>query len=241
MPSIPVELRHEAKRAAPALLAIPVMILAVWGVGVLVLHSRVDGWDLNAIKWFADRRTPWVNTATEWGTYLAETIPVIVILLGAIVLARRWTHGWRTSVFLALCVGGEKVVYFASSTLVARARPPLPTLDDTYATSSFPSGHVGSAITLYGGIALAVAAWRGRRALVSLMTVMVVFAGIVAFSRMYRGFHYPSDCISGALVGGIWMSVVYRVVRPVAVPTDEPVLHAHPAAGLDRRHPIAAG
>ncbi|MCU1398449.1 MAG: phosphoesterase PA-phosphatase related [Acidimicrobiales bacterium] len=205
----------ELRRAVPLLVVIPAMILAVWGAGVLVIHSRIDDWDLQFDKWLAARRTPWLNTATEWGTYLAETVPVLVILLVAIIVARRRTGNWRASVFLAVAVGGEKLVYLASSTLVARARPPLPTLDDTYATSSFPSGHVGSAITLYASIAIVVGAWRGRQLFIALMTVMVVFACIVGFSRMYRGFHYPSDVISGAIVGTVWILASLRVLRPI--------------------------
>ncbi|MCU1389373.1 MAG: phosphoesterase PA-phosphatase related [Ilumatobacteraceae bacterium] len=208
-------LLDELRRAVPLLVVVPAMILALWGAGVLVIHSRVDDWDLHFDKWLAARRTPWLNTATEWGTYLAETIPVIIILLAAMIIARRRTGNWRASVFLAVVVGGEKLVYFASSTLVARARPPLPTLDNTYATSSFPSGHVGSAITLYAAIAIVVGAWRGRRWFIALMTVMVVFACIVAFSRMYRGFHYPSDVIAGAIVGTVWVLASLRVLRPI--------------------------
>ncbi|MCU1365353.1 MAG: phosphoesterase PA-phosphatase related [Ilumatobacteraceae bacterium] len=208
-------LLDELRRAVPLLVVVPAMILALWGAGVMVIHSRIDDWDLHFDKWLAARRTPWLNTATEWGTYLAETIPVIIILLAAMIIARRRTGNWRASVFLAVVVGGEKLVYFASSTLVARARPPLPTLDNTYATSSFPSGHVGSAITLYAAIAIVVGAWRGRRWFIALMTVMVVFACIVAFSRMYRGFHYPSDVIAGAIVGTVWVLASLRVLRPI--------------------------
>lgn len=208
-------LRHELRRGVPLLAAIPAIIGTVWLIGVLVIHSRIDGWDLSADRWLADHRTLWINTATEWGTWLAETIPVLVILLGAIIIARRRTGGWRTSVFLAAVVGGEKLIYIASSTLVARARPPLPPLDDTYATSSFPSGHVGSAITLYSAIAIAVAAWRGRTYLIALMSVMVLFTCIVGFSRMYRGFHYPSDVVAGVLIGAGWTWLTYRVLRPL--------------------------
>jgi undecaprenyl-diphosphatase len=221
MPSIPVDLRHEARRSVPLLLVVPVMILAIWGAGVLVIHSRIDTWDLDFMDWLVDQRVAWLNRATSWGTQLAETIPVIVILLIAIIIARRSTHAWRTSMFLALAVGGEKLIYFVSSMLVRRDRPPVPSLGSTYATSSFPSGHVGSAITLYGGIALAVGAWRGRKYLVPLMTTMVAFAAIVAFSRMYRGFHYPSDCVAGAVVGVVWLTATLRVIGPLG-PQDAP-------------------
>lgn len=228
---LPADLRHECRRQVKAWIAVPIMIPIVWWVGVGVIHSRIDRWDLTAIKWFADHRTGWLNTATEWGTYLAETIPVIVVLLAAVIVARRLTGGWRTSVFIAFAVGGEKVVYLASSLLVHRARPPLPTLDDTYATSSFPSGHVGSALTLWGAIAIALGVWLGRRWLIAAWTVALAFTLIVAGCRMYRGFHYPSDCISGLIIGAAWLSIIYFVARPLTAGSHARAEHeAHAVA-----------
>lgn len=224
--SPPLRLRDELRRAWATLIVLPVMVLASWAAGELVIHSRIDGWDLRFDQRLADNRVAWLNTATKWGTWLAETIPVIVILLLAIVIARRATGAWRASLFMALTVGGEKLIYLVSSLLVGRDRPPVPTLDDTYATSSFPSGHIASAITLYGSIAIVIGVWKGRRWLVSLLAVTAVIAAAVGFCRMYRGFHYPSDIIAGALIGIIWTIVVYVAMRPlrerIAMNTNRP-------------------
>lgn len=208
-------LRCELRRATPLLLAIPLIVGVVWLAGILVMHSRVDQWDLSVDRWLASHRTGSMNVVTEWATWLAETVPVVIILFVAIVVARRQTGEWRTSVCIALAVGGEKLVYLISSTLVARDRPPVATLDDTYATSSFPSGHVGAAITLYASIAIVVGARHGRKWLIALMAVMVLIACMVGFSRMYRGFHYPSDIAFGALVGGAWMWLTVHVFHPL--------------------------
>jgi membrane-associated phospholipid phosphatase len=35
---------------------------------------------------------------------------------------------------------------------------------------------------------------------------------VVALCRMYAGFHYLSDCVGGAFVGAVWLTVVYRSV-----------------------------
>ena len=222
--SPPLRLRDELRRAWVTLIVIPVMVLAAWGAGELVTHSRIDAWDLRFDQRLAANRVAWLNTATKWGTWLAETIPVIVILLLAVVIARRVTGAWRASLFMALVVGGEKLIYLASSLLVGRERPPVPTLDDTYATSSFPSGHIASAVTLYGSIAIVIGVWKGRRHLVSLLAVTAVIAAAVGFCRMYRGFHYPSDVIAGTLIGIIWTPIVYLAMRPlperVGVDTD---------------------
>ena len=85
---------------------------------------------------------------------------------------------------------------------MGRDRPPVPTVGTTYATSSFPSGHVGTAITLYGGIALIVGALNGSRAVRNgLLVLAALIATVVAYCRMYRGFHFPTDVMAGVAVG----------------------------------------
>ena len=74
----------------------------------------------------------------------------------------------------------------------------METLSDTYATSSFPSGHVGAAVTLYGSAVLLVALASSHRARTVVLGVLAAaIVVVVAFCRMYRGFHYPFDVVAG--------------------------------------------
>jgi undecaprenyl-diphosphatase len=169
-------------------------------------------WDVHVEQWFAAHRTSTLTTLAEAGTWLAETITVPVVLLIAIVIAWRMSSNVAAPVFLAIAVGGEKLIYLVSSVLVGRDRPPVPTVGTTYATSSFPSGHVASAFTLYGSIALLIALRRSTAVRVLLLAVVGLIAAVVAVCRMYCGFHFPSDCIAGAVVGITWTTVTYRTV-----------------------------
>ena len=36
---------------------------------------------------------------------------------------------------------------------------------------------------------------------------------LIAVSRVYRGMHYPTDVLAGALLGAIWLTVVICYVR----------------------------
>jgi membrane-associated phospholipid phosphatase len=59
---------------------------------------------------------------------------------------------------------------------------------------SFPSGHTSAAFCLATSIALQNKQWYIR-------TPVLVWAGLVGYSRMHLGVHYPSDVLAGAIVG----------------------------------------
>jgi membrane-associated phospholipid phosphatase len=54
----------------------------------------------------------------------------------------------------------------------------------------------------------------------------LVFAAILDFGRVAGGFHYPTDVLGGAAIGGLWdrmLDAVLGRVRPPGV--------AHPRSG----------
>ena len=59
---------------------------------------------------------------------------------------------------------------------------------------SFPSGHTSSAFNTATFISLEYPRWY-------IILPSSVWAGSVAYSRMYLGVHYPSDVIAGAVIG----------------------------------------
>jgi membrane-associated phospholipid phosphatase len=192
------------------------LFVLVTGVGLLLVgpfdESRLVRWDVDIARWFVDQRTPTWNAFAEAGTWLSETITVPVVLFVAIAVAWRVSKNVAAPAYLAVAVGGEKLMYLLSSIIVGRDRPPVPTVGTTYATSSFPSGHVASAITLYGGIALLIALHRSRAVRYLLLGLAGVLATIVALCRMYCGFHFLTDCVAGAVMGALWVTVVYHAV-----------------------------
>ncbi len=192
------------------------MFAVVTAAGLLLVGPLEDGWivrwDLEVAQWFVDHRTATLNAVAEAGTWLAETIPVIVVLAVAMVVAWRVSTNVAAPVFLAVAVGGEKLMYLVSSVIVGRDRPPVPTIGTTYATASFPSGHVASAVTLYGSIALLIALHRRKAVRHALLAAVGLVVVVVAVCRMYCGFHFLTDSIAGALAGAFWLNVVYHAI-----------------------------
>jgi undecaprenyl-diphosphatase len=172
------------------------------GAGLLLVHvGPVTRWDDRVNSWFASHRTPAWNNISYWGTYLANTLGIVVVAAVATagLLLRRWG---RQAFMLACALAVELTVFLTVNYSVGRPRPSVPHLGSTPSTYSFPSGHCAATLVLYGGIAVLV--WSRTRSLVSRAVTAVgavLFPLWVAFSRVYRGQHHPTDVFAGLCMG----------------------------------------
>jgi membrane-associated phospholipid phosphatase len=197
--------------------------ITLWGLvallGLLVTHVLVHGTvqsvDRGVDVWFAAHRTGTWNTITDVSTIMAQTQTVIAVT-AVVVLLLRWRLGrWYESGILVAAMVGELVVFYAATKIVHRPRPPVPRLDVAPPTSSFPSGHTAAAVALYGCIAILVLWIYGRRPATRVAVVVLCCVPVVVgVSRVYRGMHYPTDVLAGALVGGLWLLLVITTLLP---------------------------
>ena len=212
------ELEDVGRRVGVPMAAAIVVLSAISiAVGLLItgpLDGSVGRFDLDVERDLVDARTLTLDDLTAAATFFAETVPVSVLWVAAMAVSAWRTGRWRIPVFLLVAIGGEKLTYLLTSLVVGRDRPPVEALGHVYATRSFPSGHIGAAITLYGGIVTA-ALWRRRApwpVQAALGSVVAVIAGAVGFSRLYRGHHYPTDVAWGAVLGIVWLVLAARLV-----------------------------
>jgi undecaprenyl-diphosphatase len=197
--------------------------VALWGllsvIGLLVTRvSSSDpgrSWDAGAALWFAARRTGFWNTATAIGSGLANTTTAIAVMIIAVLLLR-WRLGrWYESWVVVAAISGELLVFLAVTATVHRARPAVTRLDQAPPTSSFPSGHTAAAVALYGCLAILLLWAYGRHPVARIAAFMLVCIPVlVGISRVYRGMHYPSDVLMGAVGGGLWLLVVITTLLP---------------------------
>jgi undecaprenyl-diphosphatase len=195
-----------------------VLLLVGVLVGLLLAkvasHDAVGRADTNVDRWFAAHRTDDLNRATHYATDVADTLTIAALAVLTVAGAALAWRRWREPMLVAVGVTGEVLIFVTITLLVDRPRPPVTHLDVAPPTSSFPSGHTAAAVALYGVWALL--AWQRSRSallrgLVTLLAVAVPIA--VAVSRMYRGMHYPTDVLAGALLGAVWLAVTVRGIR----------------------------
>jgi undecaprenyl-diphosphatase len=181
-------------------------LTVVWiGLGALLTGPLAGGVivraDERVAHWMVAQRTPTWNHITVWGSLLAETTTkVAVTALLALVFLWLWRR-WFEPVFLVVSLAIEASAFIVVTAVVGRHRPDVPRLDGSPVGSSFPSGHTAAAAA-YAAIAVIVF-WhtRNRWARVAVVIVTAVVPVIVGLSRMYRGMHFLSDTLAGAVLG----------------------------------------
>jgi membrane-associated phospholipid phosphatase len=223
-------------------------VVVLWGllslIGFVVTHLLHSAGflaaDLSVDKWFAAHRTGALNVVTYIGTTMAQTTTAIGVTV-AVVLLLRWRLGrWHESGIFITVMAGELLIFLSITLTIHEPRPPVARLDAAPPTSSFPSGHTAAAVALYGGLAVMVL-WVYGRSTVTRIVAGVLFCVpvYVGLSRLYRGMHYPTDVLAGALLGGLWLLLVTKtLLQPAAAARAQarrPKLARRRAAALQPR------
>jgi undecaprenyl-diphosphatase len=224
---------------ALALAAFYVAFTAIWfTVGWLLTHPLKDSWivrnDQSVSEWFVRQRTPGLNSLSFVGSMLSDTVvKIVVTAVVAIVMLIVWKR-WLEPLMVTVTLILEALCFITITTLVNRPRPDVPHLDTSPVGSSYPSGHTGAAVA-YTAIAVVIF-WHTRKRWVRALTVAIamILPICVALARMYRGMHFLTDVIFGALLGGASVLATSFVLRRAAELRDEVVEMAEdPAPATD--------
>ncbi|WP_329389997.1 diacylglycerol kinase family protein [Streptomyces sp. NBC_01351] len=205
-------------RPGRPLLLLPLQLATVAGLGLLVAGPMAHRLPVSAEdgvnRFLAERRSDPATMLSDWLSLVAGTQSVIALTLlctVALLLVPRAPR-WRDAAFLAGSVAAQSAVFLLVTLAVDRPRPDVAHLDAAPPTSSFPSGHVGASVALFGGLAvLAALRLRGVRRRLVLGTLLLIPLA-VAVSRLYRGMHHPSDVVAGVLNGACTLLVVAYAV-----------------------------
>lgn len=164
----------------------------------------LDGLDQRILVFISQYRLASLNVWAVDMTALGSPIVLTVaVLLGLVVLALKGDR--RGFGFLAVGAAGAGIGTAVLKNIFSRPRPTIVPRLVEVSGFSYPSGHSFASASIY--LLLMFLAWRHfpsvqARAILSGCAILVV-AGI-AFSRLYLGVHYPSDVLSGVLLGGAW-------------------------------------
>jgi undecaprenyl-diphosphatase len=191
--------------------SVAICALAIWAFAGL-LDAILDNdalvrWDAIVVGWFHSHATPIGLAIFNALTQLGSPGVAVVVVIVAIYL-------WRRRVFLLLwnwlgaILGGLLVEQVLKAT-VHRSRPQYAAVYLRGHSYSFPSGHTMASTICYLLLAFLISSHPSTKPSVRRAALIgaIVLVGVIGFSRLYLGVHYPSDVLGGLLPGLAWLAV----------------------------------
>lgn len=199
------------------------------GDGVVLLdHPTLD--------WLAAHRDPAFTVAMIVITDVGSTFVMACAATGVTAWCA-WKRRWWAAATVATTALGAGLLVKVGKAAVGRARPPRAGQLVVETNQSFPSGHALVSVAVLGVLA-AVAVYSQRRWAPRVWTTAgVVFAvGLIGFTRLYLGVHWPTDILAGWLIATSWLTLCLLAAatlryRRKGLRTADPVPDDHHSSG----------
>jgi undecaprenyl-diphosphatase len=193
------------------LMAVLAMVAGAWGsIGIAHKVKRgeplgIDDRLIRCLRNPADPHGPeWLEEVVRDLTSLgsAAVLGLVTTVVVGFLLIRRTYHA--VGLVLVATVGGLLLSLLLKG-YFSRPRPDIvPRMAEVY-TPSFPSGHSMLSAVIYLTLGALLSRLVERPALkVYILTVAMLSALLVGFSRVYLGVHFPTDVLAGWSVGLSW-------------------------------------
>lgn len=192
-------------------------MLAVAGAAWFVLmmasylgHFGAGAADQPVHDWAISLRTPVATAILAFITTLTGpswmTVITAVVGFGWMLLTREWRRP-------VLLMGAMTLAVLASTLIkheLSRARPaPAQMMLSVDHAFSFPSGHTLGTAVFAGCLAYLLAAHSTRRGAFALGAALaVILTAVVAFSRLYLGYHWLTDVLASAGLALVFIAAV---------------------------------
>ena len=196
-----------ASLAAVGLIAFVVILVAVLQTdGIAEIDKPIESF-LDSIR-TKPLTVAMIAVAIVFGPIALPIIIFVIVVLWTIFAK----HFWRPLLLAGGTISGVVIVQIITR-IVARPRPPVSLMlfgpDLTY---SFPSGHVlGAADFLLIGAYLIFSRRPGRAAPYLGFGAAIVLLLLTAFSRVYLGYHWPTDALSSIALSLVILGAVIAI------------------------------
>lgn len=197
-PDLAARVRWPYVSAAVALLCIlgfAAVTIAIFG------HGPLLGIDRAVSRKFAAGRPHWLIRGFEAETSTAAFYPAASFLVLVSVVVALVERAWRPLLLGLAAVGLAGVSVATGKQVIGRSR--LPFSADTFGEggTSYPSGHTTMAVVTAGVLLLLFS----RRMSVAVrrvcLALVLAYAGLTGFSRLYLHDHWFTDVLAGWLLG----------------------------------------
>ncbi|WP_407571910.1 phosphatase PAP2 family protein [Deinococcus altitudinis] len=230
-------LHASARHIRPAalirlLLGILIPLIVVGALGEDVLEKQRFAFESPFMLWLHAHSTPALDHLAVLLAYIGGV--QVIAPVSAALLLLLWRRSRPAAWFFAVAVLGAALLNGAMKLAFQRPRPELWPRLLQESGASFPSGH-----SMYSAAfvtALILLAWPSRLRWPALI-LGVVFTGMVGWSRVDLGVHYPTDVLAGWLSGVAWVLGTYGLLRPT--PLRAVRVHSPSTGATDVQNEVA--
>ncbi len=219
-----LQVRRSSRRSVPQsfrgwLLVRAGVLGAVAGMLVLLADAATEGDGLTTADrpiwmWLVHHRTGFLTAVLTGITQVGSTVAMAVLAVVAVVILAVRARRRGDAVLVAVVAIGAGALITISKPLVNRLRPPVEFRLVTETNQSFPSGHALASAAIIGVLSgMFLPQLSDRRFRIAVAMVAGLFMGLIGFSRMYLGVHWPTDVLGGWLIAGEWLVLCLTVRR----------------------------
>ncbi|HNM14780.1 MAG TPA: phosphatase PAP2 family protein [bacterium] len=128
-------------------------------------------------------------------------------------LLRKDTYMRDAGILMTTSAVANLAITYSMKAAINRERPykalnNVHTVGSTERSASFPSGHTSSAFNIATSLSLAYPKWY-------VIVPSYAWAGVVGYSRIKMGMHYPGDVLAGALIGAGTSYLTFKLQKPI--------------------------
>jgi undecaprenyl-diphosphatase len=190
------------------------------------LTAQTGNWEFNYLLNRENNRTTgktsFYNGISASAYILGVAAPASYLIAG---LVKNDNTLKKTALYITESIVIAQVISFSTKAIVNRDRPGIKYENllnpvNNAKNASFPSGHAALAFSIATSLTMANPKWY-----VALPSY--TWAGLVGYSRVYLGVHYPTDVLAGAVVGAgsAWLSCKLnkwmhksKTIKPKTIP-----------------------
>ena len=200
------------KRFRWSLLIFVILVVATVILCVLAaIHSNFPG-DEVVLRKFQEFENPRLTIAARTVTILGDKEIVVTSVLA--VAGILWAVGRRRESIAALLLLVSESLGLLSKALIDRPRPEFILFPPGSDTGAFPSGHAIHAILFFGFLMFLVMNNTKSRSLkIGVLITLPLIILSVGVSRIYLGFHWPSDVLGGYIFGSVCLWILLWAVN----------------------------
>lgn len=189
----------QKKRLKLLLITASLLALAYAGLSWLVFNNCLTGFDAAVEEAISTWSFKGLHTYFDFVTDSRTIVGTTMLAVASLFLRKRV----RLAAFIILATGGSWLLSLLFKFMFQRVRPGVDIDDDIFA---YPSGHATLAICLYGALIFITNEFvRTRWVKLLINTSLALFIISIGLSRVYFGYHYPTDVLAGWLMGGSYL------------------------------------